>query len=456
MRTHFQILTLSSLVCLLTVWSGSSLPPQSSGFGRKYRLTERLQPERLRATSQARQQLTRMRRLLGNRTGLQDYKAILHAHAEDAAHTGGTRPELLAAAKRTGVRIMMLTDHVRPHRDFINDSWRGLRESVLFIPGAEAEGFLVYPQQSIKGRTWQSRDEYISLIRKDKGNIFLSHIEERPDWPTDQLDGMEIYNLHTDFKDEQVEFARWLSRSVSSPERLTELQKLMQEYPLEILGSAQDYLAPIIAKWDRDSLQHRVCGIAANDCHHNQVITLKAGAAGELELWLFSDDSPLLKITPDKSPDVAALTRGKQPGETIATLDFDPYERSLTYVSTHILTNRLTETAVRNALNQAHAYVAHDWLCDPTGFAYLAASQSRTVGVMGDEIAFAADLELRVVTTVKGIIRLFRNGELVQEAVGDSLNQPVDRPGVYRVEVWLEVAGEQRPWIYANPIRIGM
>ncbi len=32
--------------------------------------------------------------------GLHDYRAILHAHAEDSAHTGGTRPEMLADAKK--------------------------------------------------------------------------------------------------------------------------------------------------------------------------------------------------------------------------------------------------------------------------------------------------------------------------------------------------------------------
>ena len=33
-------------------------------------------------------------------SGLNDYRAILHAHAEDSAHTGGTRPEMLADAKQ--------------------------------------------------------------------------------------------------------------------------------------------------------------------------------------------------------------------------------------------------------------------------------------------------------------------------------------------------------------------
>src|SRR5436190_56769 len=78
----------------------------------------------------------------------------------------------------------------------------GLRDGVLFIPGAEAEGFLVYPQASIMQEHWQTRDDYIRLVTQNGGNIFLCHVEERPDWPTDKLDGLEIYNHHTDVKDE--------------------------------------------------------------------------------------------------------------------------------------------------------------------------------------------------------------------------------------------------------------
>ena len=77
--------------------------------------------------------------------GLNDYRAILHAHAEDSSHTGGTRPEMLSEAKKAGVHAIFLSDHHRPPKDFIRDSWRGLREGVLFVPGSEAHGFLLYP-----------------------------------------------------------------------------------------------------------------------------------------------------------------------------------------------------------------------------------------------------------------------------------------------------------------------
>ena len=78
----------------------------------------------------------------------------------------------------------------------------------------------------------------------------------------------------------------------------------------------------------------------------------------------------------------------------IAKLDFDPYERSLRYVTTHFLMRNLNESSVRQALRQSHTYVAHDWLCDPTGFAFIAEANGKRVGVMGDEVKIAKEMKL--------------------------------------------------------------
>ncbi|MGH9835270.1 MAG: histidinol phosphatase [Blastocatellia bacterium] len=469
--TQLRRLTISALarlfvICLLAlaIHSAFDQKPSARDFqssaqklkpGRKYATLERLKPERLRAVHADRLRYQRERKAVALQTGYQDFRAILHAHAEDSNHTGGTRPELLAAAKQTGVKILMLTDHVRPPRDFINDSWRGLRDGVLFIPGAESEGFLVYPQRSVINahinKSFKTRDEYIRLVKPDGGLIFLSHVEEKDDWATGELDGLEIYNHHTDFADEG-EFVMWLRGSFTNPDRLKEIERLLAEYPMEVFGSSQDYLEQIIAKWDRDLLQHRLTGVSANDCHHNQVFTIKAAGDNAIEINIVGD-SPR-RVTAEQSPRVAEMIKGRKDGEVIARLDFDPYERSLSYVTTHILLRELNEKAVREALRQSRAYVSHDWLCDPTGFAFIAESKGKPAGVVGDEMKFAPGLKLRLAAPVAGFIKLFRNGRVIQEAQADRLDFEVKDSGVYRAEVWLELDGEMRPWIYSNPIRI--
>src|SRR5262249_47283489 len=248
----------SVLTGLVTGQTASPLGP-----GRKYTSIERISMDRLRTVHADRMRFTGDRRPVSVTTGYNDYRPVLHAHAEDATHTGGTRPELLAGAKRAGVRVVMLTDHVRPNRDFINDSWRGLHEGVLFIPGAEDRGFLSYPMKSIKEIETASREHYVEMIRNGAGNIFLCHVEERLDWPTDQLDGLEIYNHHTDVKDEGP-FQLWLQGTLTDPVRLPELVAALTAYPDEVFGAQQDYLTGVIAKWDRDSQQHRLTGVAAN------------------------------------------------------------------------------------------------------------------------------------------------------------------------------------------------
>ena len=203
--------------------------------------------------------------------GRDDYRAILHAHAEDSAHTGGTRAEMLAEAKRAGVHAILLTDHYRPPRDFITDSWRGLREGVLFIPGSEIRGFLIYPSRSIMARMDDPTPGFIEAVRDDGGLIFLSHVEERPDHSMAGLDGMEIYNRHADAKKDEGSLVA-ITLKLTDPASLAELEESLRLYPDELLGAQQSYPTDYLAKWDAETKSRRLTGVAANDCHHNMVL----------------------------------------------------------------------------------------------------------------------------------------------------------------------------------------
>jgi hypothetical protein len=388
----------------------------------------------------------------------------LHAHAEDSTHTAGTRPELLQAAKRSGVRIVMLSDHVRKERDFINDSWRGLKDGVLFIPGAESEGFLAYPTASIQNKKWQTRAGFIDLIKQGRGNIFLSHVEEKLDWETDGVDGLEIYNHHTDIKDE-AEFTLWLRASFTDPVRLFEIDRALSEFPDEVFASQQDYLTDVIQKWDHDTQKHRLTGVAANDCHHNQVFTVTAINEETVELGYITSRPTTTRVTVSQSPGIGAMLKNRRAGELIAKLDFDPYERSLSYVTTHILTRSLSEDEVREALGSGRAYVSHDWLCDPTGFAFVgefgpsAASagprrKKAAPVVMGGEVQLKKGLVLRAAAPVSCTLKVLRNGVEVKSVHSSDVEFRPMQSGVYRIEAWLTLDDEMRPWIYSNPIYV--
>jgi hypothetical protein len=129
-------------------------------------------------------------------------------------------------------------------------------------------------------------------------------------------------------------------------------------------------------------------------------------------------------------------------------------------MSTHIFAPELSERAVRAALNAGHAYVSHDWMCDPTGFRFLAVQKGQASGdlrpgafhVMGDELPHDTNLSLVAEFPVECAIRLLKNGEVVSESTGRRLEHAPDGAGTYRVEGWLKVDSEDRVWVYSNPI----
>ncbi len=380
--------------------------------------------------------------------GLIDFKGIFHAHASDSAHTGGTLEEMLADAQRAGVNFIFLGSHHRPPRDFVTQSWRGVRDGVLFVPGSEMHGFLLHPMESVMDKMEGPRAELIRAVGAGGGMLFLSHVEERTDHPMEGLTGMEIYNRHADALDD-ASALRWLAAQMTQPATLATLRTALRLYPDAMLAAQLDYPELYLKKWDRETRTRRVVGVAANDCHHNQEFVLKAapeGPGGILGTIVDKDkDFRKIAVAPE-------LLTGAAPGATIARLDFDPYFRSFFNVSTHAFAAELNEGAIRAAVAAGHVYVAHDWMGDPRGFSFAAFLGSGRAAVLGDELAFRAGLTLRAATPLPARLRILKDGVEWKSASGRSLEAVPDGAGVYRVEAWLEIDGEQRPWIYGNPI----
>ena len=49
----------------------------------------------------------------------------------------------------------------------------------------------------------------------------------------------------------------------------------MRLYPDEVLAFQCDYPKVYLDKWDEGTKRKRLTGVAANDCHHNQVFIVK-------------------------------------------------------------------------------------------------------------------------------------------------------------------------------------
>jgi hypothetical protein len=443
--------SVSVLVCALIVSVASADPP-----ARKHSNTERLALDRLEAVHADVEKLRARRVDVPPRAGLNDYRCILHAHAEDSDHTGGTVKEMIADAKKAGVHAVLLTDHYRPPRDFIDGRPRGLKDGVLFIPGAEVHGFLAYPEKSILKRMDLTGAEFISTVNVEDGMIFLSHIEERKDHPVDGLTGLEIYNRHWDAKRDKLSLLS-LALMLTDPKQLTVLEKALKLYPDEVLAFQCDYPDVYLKKWDEGTKRKRLTGVAANDCHHNQVLLVKMVDEGTVLIGTNVDtDDKMRKITADARPGIKELTKGRKAGDVLARLDFDPYYRSFRNVSTHVLAPKLDEAALRTALKAGRAYVAHDWMGDATGFRFEAVDAAdKQVANMGDEAKLSDGLKLTAKLPLLAYVRLLRHGtEVAKSEDKAEFAFAVKEPGAYRLEAWLELDGERRPWIFSNPIYV--
>ena len=245
---------------------------------------QRLETEHLKAVHEARLAFARERQLLPNLGVYEDFRAVMHVHAEDSDHTKGTRQQVLDAAIKTGVRVVMFSDHGGPKPE----TWHGLRDGVLFLAGEEnaGAGLIRWPSFGPDRKPLPNDD-----LR------FLSHVEERLDAGTNGFVGMEIANRHTDAKLDKSLYLHVLATMISS-EKWQKLVENFDAYPDEWFAADNGHHSNILAKWDSETQKRPFTGIAANDAHQNQIFK----------------------------------------GTT-----FDPYEVSFRNLSTHILARELTE-----------------------------------------------------------------------------------------------------------------
>ncbi|HUR54655.1 MAG TPA: hypothetical protein VMZ71_11020 [Gemmataceae bacterium] len=422
---------------------------------RKHSNLQRLSLERLAAVHADVEKLAARRTALPPRPGLADFRCILHVHAEDSDHTGGTLPEMLADAKKAGVHAILLTDHFRPPRDFIDGRWRGLKDGVLFIPGSEVNGFLAYPSKSILNRMDLKGLDFVHTVTADDGMIFLSHTEERRNHSVEGLTGVEIYNRHYDAKRDKGSLLA-LALMLADPKQVAELEKALRLYPDEVLAFQCDYPDVYLTKWDEGTKKRRLTGVAANDCHHNQIFLVKMVDADTVLVGT-NVDAPekMRKLTAALVPSVRELTKGRKPGDVLVRLDFDPYYRSFRNSCTHVLAPKLDEPAIREALKAGRAFVSHDWMCDATGFRFGAEVAGKSVAEMGDEVKLSDGLKLTARLPVPAYVRLLCQGREVAKSEDKSeFEFAVTEPGAYRVEAWLKLDGEWRPWVFANPVYV--
>lgn len=435
-------LILRSAAIIALTWSATNHAFAADGA------VDRLTAERLAAVHQARLAFSSQRRDLPRRGPLRAYRANLHVHSKLSHDSRGSLDEILAAAKTVGTHVVLFTEHPAAHYDFVTDGHQGLRDGVLLIPGAETQGLLAFPATSVKGLDLGSPQEFSDVVRRRGGQTFLSHLEERLDWDLTGLSGVEIYNTHADVKDEKQ-----LAAKLRNPLWLLTAAELIRKYPQEAFSALQDYPADYLKRWDELCARAPHTGVSANDAHQNIGLTIrltedkKARVEDALGKKLLELDASLI------APQLPPRDEGRPADGVLFQLRLDPYENSLRHVATHLLMTELSADAVRQALDTGRAFVAFDWIADSTGFDVAAESAGRR-HEMGSRVTLADDLRITAQAPLAARWKLIRDGQRVAEHDGATYAVRVERAGRYRLELWLDVAGELRPWILTNPFYV--
>lgn len=411
-------------------------------------LIERLKTTRLQQVQRDVRALRAAAQPEAKSAGFLDVRAAFHVHSRLSHDSRGTPEEIVAGAKKAGVRVLFMTEHPTAERRWVTEQVRGEHDGVFFIPGAElSDGLMVFRSDTI---AWEPGDKTATVLAKlnaDGGIGILCHPEQRTEWNLPFFTGMEIYNTHADVEDNLKAGGDVLDRP--GPAELLTMLLAFRQYPVEAFAALFDPPTGNLKRWDALCRERPVTGVAGNDSHANTGIV--ATVEGEKLVITNPLGRKLTEVDAKAVPPFLLGVDSFKPGAKVLDVRFDPYEVSLGYVNTHLLAREVTEPDLFEAVKRGRAYVAFDWLSDPSGFSFTG-EKGHQKGSMGDELPAGARLTARA--SAPATLRLLRDGEEIARATGRELAAEAPRAGVYRVEVSLPVGGDDRPWIYSNPIYV--
>lgn len=351
-----------------------------------------------------------------------DVVGNLHLHTTASDGTG-SHDQVASAAARAGLDFIIYTDHntsVDGVEGWYHDSATGRK--VLRLMGQEINDQSREPElnhllchfvcSDLNGVATDPQ-KLINTVTQRGGLCFLAHPIERPgygaaeqmypwiSWDISGFTGIELWNAMSDTK--------WHLRTL----------------PRAVIGA---YLpnwvlnAPfpeLLAKWDELlATGQKVVAIGNSDAH----------------AWSFT---------------LGPLRR------TVY-----PYEFVFKAINTHLLIPKPLDEDVKqaskqvyNALKLGHCYVSYDLIDSPRGFTFAGASGTDQA-MMGDTLTLQSEATLRVVSPQQAKLRLIKDGRLITKTQGKELVWQTTEPGVYRVEAYRQYWGQQRGWVFTNPIYI--
>ena len=355
-----------------------------------------------------------------------------HFHSHLSHDSNGTLEEILAAAKLTDTRVIGFTEHKSREVDVVAENVTGWHEGVYFLAGTESSSDL---KNSLHWPGREGEDD----VR------FLCHQEEIPSFDRTKYDGIEIYNTHSDAKDEPI--AMLVTAMVMN-------MGAVQKHPESAFCSFLDYPKEFLARYDRLTAVGRYPGIAGNDSHQNQKLQIVALPSGGIEVLDYADEVVWKGDGLRAKMLLAAFGQTTKPErrKMLKSIQLDPYEISMRHVGTFLQIEEINERSVRNALRDGRIILGFELIAPLPSVGFWVEKRGQAIGTVGDEVALQEGLKLHVSLPASAQVRVVRNGQTFAESKEREFVLDLTQPGVYRMEATQVLAGQRYPWVLSNPI----
>lgn len=371
------------------------------------------------------------------RVRLRDVTTVVEVAGNMHIHTRYSDGEKLHAeiaedAIAAGLDFIIITDH-NVWVQGVEGYYRNEQGKVLLLVGEEvhnvrrqpqASHFLAYGVEKELARFADDPQRLIDETLSSGGYGFLAHPHEREldlirspdlgwhDWEIEGFSGLELWNYMSVFKNRVVERLEELPIKNRLAAAFVALRMTLNP-ERHVIGPQPETLA----LWD-DFLARgmRVAVIGNADAHGTPM------SLGPIHRVIY------------------------------------PYEFLFRAVNTHVLIGRplsgdvvADRRAIVRAIGEGHGWVGYDMAASTRGFRFTAQGESSIH--MGREMPFGGGATLQVSAPERCRIRLIRHGQVMAEADNaTNLTLLPEGPGAYRVECWLPYQGEERGWIFSNPI----
>jgi hypothetical protein len=345
---------------------------------------------------------------------MHDLACVAHLHSTYSDGTG-TVPEIARAAERSGVDVVLLTDHdTIAAKERGEEGWHG---PVLVLVGEEVspEGgdhYLAFGLDRHVRHLGRTPAEVCEIVRDGGGFGFAAHPWSRGsrrfrrtgtgmpfrDLDCEALHGVELWSFATDTGESL--------RSVPEVVRFLAMPNRVLRHPPE----------RNVRGWDELCRERPTVALGGLDAHQF----------------------------------------GKRVGRFVP-LRLMSYRRSFRQIRTHVLAQEPLSgdlvhdrERVYEGLRAGRCYIAVDALAPARGFSFFAEGPPGRLDMGGE--AAAGDWTLHAEMPAPARLRLVKNGEQVKRVEGGELSFRAHGPGVYRVEAYREAYGSDRTWVISNPI----